>query len=76
MQEKQKNIKKYTLNKNKLPLLSEEEAQYLDKLQDEDIDYSEIPDLSENPEFWTTAELAVRQRKKQITLRLDADVIK
>jgi len=44
-------------------------------LRGEDIDYSEIPDLSEDEQFWANAELVVPEKKAQITLRLDSDVL-
>jgi uncharacterized protein (DUF4415 family) len=44
----------------------------IDALQDEDIDYSEIPEQGED--FFTEAVLW-QGNKKQITLRLDPDVL-
>lgn len=40
---------------------------------DEDIDYSDIPELDE--EFFRKARVVVPPRKKQLTLRLDTDVL-
>ena len=45
----------------------------LDKMTDEDIDYSEIPEFDE--EFLRTVEMKVSPGKKPIALRLDADVL-
>ena len=45
----------------------------LDKMTDEDIDYSEIPEFDE--EFLRTVEMNVSPGKKPIALRLDADVL-
>ncbi len=47
----------------------------LDAMRDEDIDYSDIPDLGGDEEFWAKAVLVVPEKKSQITLRLDADVL-
>ncbi|GJL72014.1 MAG: hypothetical protein NMNS01_12130 [Nitrosomonas sp.] len=45
----------------------------IDALQDKDIDYSDIPELDEN--FFKKARVTMPPRKKQLTLRLDADVL-
>ena len=43
-------------------------------LRDEDIDFSDIPPLGED--FWKNARIVWPDRpKKQITMRLDADVV-
>ena len=42
-------------------------------MRDEDIDYSDIPEVDEN--FFKTARIVVPPGKKQLTLRLDADVL-
>ena len=42
-------------------------------MRDEDIDYSDIPELDEN--FFKNARVVVPPGKKQLTLRLDADVL-
>ena len=49
----------------------EEQLQRLREMKDEDIDYSDIPELGE--EFWANAVL-VRPEKRSVTMRLDADV--
>jgi uncharacterized protein (DUF4415 family) len=41
--------------------------------RDEDIDYSDIPKL--DADFWKNAELVEPLGKKQLTVRLDADVL-
>lgn len=41
--------------------------------KDEDIDYSEIPKIDKD--FWQNAELVEPPGKKQLTVRLDADVL-
>ena len=47
----------------------------LAEMPDEDIDYSDIPELTD--EFWANAERGkfYRPRKAQVTARLDADVL-
>jgi uncharacterized protein (DUF4415 family) len=48
----------------------------VDALKDEDIDYSEIPDLSTlGEEFWSKAMVKRPERKAQITIRLDREVL-
>ena len=45
----------------------------LDQMGDEDIDYSDTPPLDEN--FFRRAHVVLPPGKKQLTLRLDADVL-
>jgi uncharacterized protein (DUF4415 family) len=45
----------------------------LDALKDEDIDYSDIPELDEH--FWAKAKVVMPPGKKQLTLRIDEDVL-
>ncbi len=45
----------------------------IDALRDEDIDYSDIPALDEG--FFEKARMVVPPGKKQLTIRLDADVL-
>ena len=45
----------------------------IDALRDEDIDYTDIPALDEG--FFKEARAVVSPGKKQLTLRLDADVL-
>jgi len=42
-------------------------------MKDEDIDYSEIPELDEA--FFRDARVVVPPAKKQLTIRVDADVL-
>jgi uncharacterized protein (DUF4415 family) len=60
------------------PLNEEQKRQLenLDKIKDEDIDFSDIPELTEK--FWKNAVRGnpfYRPVKKAVSLRLDADVI-
>ena len=48
----------------------------VDALDDEDIDYSEIPDLSAlGEEFWKKAVVKRAEPKAQVTIRLDREVL-
>ena len=48
----------------------------VDALKDEDIDYSEIPDLSAlGEEFWDKAVVKRAEPKAQVTIRLDREVL-
>ena len=48
----------------------------IDALRDEDIDYSEIPDLSAlGEEFWSNAVVKRAEPKAQVTIRLDRAVL-
>lgn len=42
-------------------------------LKDEDIDFSDIPEMTED--FFKNARLLMPTKKKQVTLRLDEDVL-
>lgn len=46
----------------------------LEIMKDEEIDYSDIPPLSEDDAFWASAELVI-PHKKTITMRIDPDVL-
>jgi uncharacterized protein (DUF4415 family) len=45
----------------------------LDAMQDADIDYSEIPELTE--EFFKAASVPLPPKKEQLTIRIDGDVL-
>ncbi|HIE66047.1 MAG TPA: 3-oxoacyl-ACP synthase [Verrucomicrobia bacterium] len=53
--------------------ISKERLGQLNSIRDKDIDYSDIPKLDED--FWKKAELVMPSGKKQLTVRLDADVL-
>ena len=42
-------------------------------IRDEDIDYSDIPELDDN--FWANAKLKMPENKSRITVRIDSDVL-
>jgi uncharacterized protein (DUF4415 family) len=70
MTEKPKNITKFRLDPAHPPELTPAQAK---RLQNMPIDYSDIPELPDD--FWTHHPPASPERKQQITLRLDADVV-
>ena len=45
----------------------------IDQMTDEDIDYSDIPEV--DAAFFATARIVVPPGKKQVTIRLDSDVL-
>ena len=53
--------------------ISKKRLRELKAIKDEDIDYSDIPELDEN--FWRRAELQMPQPKKGVYVRLDTDVL-
>ena len=53
--------------------ISTKRLREIESIQDEDIDYSDIPEADES--FWRRAELRMPQPKKGIYVRLDADVL-
>ena len=55
----------------KKPILSD--LARIDRMKDSDIDYSEIPPLDKS--FLTRATVAWPPVKKQLTIRIDADVL-
>lgn len=63
-------MKRFELDPKKLPQLSQTQARPLDAVP---IDYSDIPELSD--EFFRKATAAFPPVKKQLTIRLDADVL-
>lgn len=57
-----------------IPPMSEERAEELRSMSDEDIDYSDIPPLDE--EFFKKAKLVQRKPKtEQISIRIDTEVL-
>ena len=51
----------------------ESDLKRVDALRDEDIDYSDIPEL--DADFFRNARVVVPPRKQQLTIRLDTDVL-
>lgn len=64
----------YRLDPDNLPTMTADQLQALRDLRNEDIDYSDIP--PQPATGWRrVSDLAPGENKRQITLRLDADVI-
>ena len=53
--------------------ISAKRLREIESIQDEDIDYSDIPEANES--FWRRTELQMPQPKKGVYVRLDADVL-
>lgn len=64
---------KFEFDPQNPPKLSEEDKQRFDAIRDEDIDYSEIPELDEA--FWAGAKVLEPRTKPIVSLRLPEDVI-
>ena len=76
MPKKDRNIVKRTLDLKKPPVLSKEQKARLEavaSMPDEQIDYSDAPHLTDA--VWVKAAANVPRTKKQITLRIDAEVL-
>ncbi len=53
--------------------ISTKRLQEIEAIQDEDLDYSDIPEADGS--FWRRAELQMPQPKKGVYVRLDTDVL-
>jgi len=76
MTERKGNIVKLTLDPNNLPPLTAEERSQLEKvaaMPDREIDYSDAPYRPDA--VWMKAADRLRETKKQITLRVDTEVL-
>ena len=65
-------VSKYRLDPNQLPELDQDLSKCLDHMKDEEIDYSDIPELDDS--FFKHARSVEPKSKKTVTLRLDQDV--
>ena len=74
MNVKAEHIITFELDPDNLPELTPEQAARLDAMTDEDIDYSDIPDHGDDPEFWAKA-VRMPRNKQGVFIRLDADVL-
>lgn len=63
------NIKRFKLDPNNLTQMSQAQLDRLDAMGDDDIDYTDMPEISAS-----TIGTIYRPIKKTITIRLDADV--
>ncbi len=56
-----------------MSLSREQKLKKLDEIKDNNIDYSDIPEVDND--FWANAVIKYPEKKKSVTLRLDADVL-
>jgi uncharacterized protein (DUF4415 family) len=64
---------KYTIDPQKPPRMSKAERQRLEAMRDEDIDYSDIPEL--DAAFWEQARIAAPTTKANVSLRVSDEVL-
>ena len=64
---------KFTLDPSKPPKLSGEAKARYDAMQDEDIDYSETPDMGDVD--WTALQVERPHPKPTVTMRLEEEII-
>ena len=64
---------RYTSDPKNPPRMTREEKARFDALKDEDIDYSDIPEL--NAAFWANAEIEQPAQKLQVTMRVDEETL-
>jgi uncharacterized protein (DUF4415 family) len=75
MSEKRTGIVRFKLDPKNPPKMTAKQMKRLREMKDEDIDYSDIP-ASPRDTVWTRpGALIPAGNKKQITVRLDADVL-
>jgi uncharacterized protein (DUF4415 family) len=75
MKDKRTGVVSYSLDSKRPAKLSPKQKTVLKRVSDADIDYSDIP--SQKGMTWTRpGALVPAENKQQITLRLDADVLK
>jgi len=53
--------------------VSKTDWERLDRMNDDEIDYSDIPELDEH--FWKNAKLVMPVKKSRISIRLDQEVL-
>ena len=66
-------IRKFSVDPDNLPRISEEAKRRLDAIRDEDIDFSDIPDYGNVD--WSTLKPKKPASKPTVTMRLDEAVI-
>ncbi len=66
---------KFTLDPKNPPTLSAATKERLMRMQDQDIDFSDIPQSPKGVMWSQPGALISNENKQQVTLRLDADVI-
>lgn len=76
MRKNESSMVKFSLDPSNLPRLTKAQQAELTALRnkaDDDINYSDLPELDDG--FWETASRAIPVGKKQVTLRIDEDVL-
>jgi uncharacterized protein (DUF4415 family) len=68
-------IVKYKRDPKNPPRLTAEEKARLDAMTDADIDFSDAPDMSGVTGWKRPGALVATENKKQVTVRLDSDVL-
>ncbi|WP_019506445.1 BrnA antitoxin family protein [Pleurocapsa sp. PCC 7319] len=63
----------YTPDPNNKPQLTQEQKAQLDALSDENIDYSDIPELDDD--FWQNAHIVTPDLTQPVTLRIKSSVL-
>ena len=66
-------MKSFRLDPKNIPKMTRSQLERIDRMTDEDIDYSDIPRLDES--FWKAATLIMPEPKDRVTIRLDHDVV-
>lgn len=64
---------KHTLDPKSPPKMSTADRARFDAIRDEDIDYSDIPEL--DAEFWANAQIKTPAQKPVVTMRVDEETI-
>lgn len=64
---------KFTLDPKRPPKTPKEDLERIDAIRDEDIDYSDMPELDEA--FWANAVIEQPNKKPTVTMRVDADTL-
>ena len=64
---------RHTLDPKNPSRMSREEKKRFEALRDEDIDYSDIPEL--DADFWVDAEIEQPAQKPQVTMRVDVETL-
>jgi uncharacterized protein (DUF4415 family) len=64
---------KHTLDPKNPPKMSKAERARFDAIRDEDIDYSDIPEL--DADFWANATIEKPNQKSSVTMRVDKEIV-
>ncbi len=70
--QKKKDFGRYTAS-DVIKMKSKTNYKHLDNMKDVDIDFSDIPELSD--EFWKNIKMLKPSKKEMISLRIDKDIL-